>query len=66
MAELIRHDTVCPGSSDPILFSKLQYKKGHYFLDMLYFRDFQLLEKNLKIKNFRENEFLGKKDATGW
>ena len=26
--------TVCPRSSDPILYSKLLYKIGHYFLDI--------------------------------
>ena len=28
--------TVCPGSSDPILYRKLLYKTGHYFLDIQY------------------------------
>ena len=28
--------TVCPRSSDPILYNKLQYKMGHYFLDKQY------------------------------
>ena len=29
-------NTVCPRSSDPILYSKLLYKMGHYFLDIQY------------------------------
>ena len=28
--------TFCPGSSDPILYSKLLYKTGHYFMDIQY------------------------------
>ena len=32
----IHYDTVCPGSSDSILYCKLLYKKGHYFLDIQY------------------------------
>ena len=26
--------TICPGSSDPILYGKLLYKTGDYFLDI--------------------------------
>ena len=33
----LRSVTVCPGSSDPILYSELLYKTGHYFLDIRYF-----------------------------
>ena len=28
--------TICPGSSDPLYIATLLYKKGHYFLDILY------------------------------
>ena len=34
--------TPCPGSSDPILYSKLLHKMGHYFLDIQYFYEVHL------------------------
>ena len=36
LASLTKRYTVCPRSSDPILFGKLLYEMGHYFLDIQY------------------------------
>ena len=34
--------TVCPRSSDPFYIASLLYKMGHYFLDILYYRNISM------------------------
>ena len=35
---------MCPGSSDPFYIASLLYKMGHYFLDILYVQNKQMLK----------------------